>query len=277
MTGRLKGIGIAAAVALSAAALAGIAAPANAATLEQFPARVHAEHPGADYSGQQIIDRDFRGQDLSSANFSGAYLENVDLRNAKLMGADFTGAVLERVNLADANLAQATFENAMLHSVPAIRATLANADLRHAHIARVDFGFADLTGADLTGSEVMNSHLTGAILRDSALVRTKLIGVDLTGADFAGADLTGIRAQVANEVDGVGLIPRPAAGHSHDGGDVAVSWPVPRPTGMAISYSAQPGSMFSVGRTEVRVLATSEGMDPVDIGSFHVNVTAAEG
>ncbi|MEL6605678.1 MAG: pentapeptide repeat-containing protein [Cyanobacteria bacterium J06614_10] len=47
----------------------------------------------ADFSGEILRGRSYRGQNLSGANFSGAWIQSTDFSEANLTGADFTGAI----------------------------------------------------------------------------------------------------------------------------------------------------------------------------------------
>jgi uncharacterized protein YjbI with pentapeptide repeats len=71
--------------------------------------------PGANHSGQTLVQPDFSHQDLTNANFSNAHLTSPNFIGANLTGANFSGATIDTANSLSPDFSFANLTNACFH------------------------------------------------------------------------------------------------------------------------------------------------------------------
>ncbi|MDY7094528.1 MAG: pentapeptide repeat-containing protein [Acidobacteriota bacterium] len=165
-----------------------------------------ATHSGADYSGQDLQDRNFSNQDLAGANFTGADLQGATFAGADLQGADFTAANL---GLSPSNQRPASFSRANLDGACFNQSLMVRTDFQFASLNCSVFASTDLTTvifgpvikAAAPGGECRTTF-TGSVLgcefvpqwKDLNLNRATVQGCadDLQGADLSGGWLQGV-------------------------------------------------------------------------------------
>jgi len=112
--------------------------------IESGPARWNKwreEHPEL---RPDLIEADFRGENLTGANLHRANLSRSNLTLSRLSGADLRDADLGEANLTGANLSQADLSDAYLIQANFVGANLTDTDLHGAYIGGTKFGDNDL-------------------------------------------------------------------------------------------------------------------------------------
>jgi uncharacterized protein YjbI with pentapeptide repeats/beta-lactamase regulating signal transducer with metallopeptidase domain len=145
---------------------------------------------GADYSGQNLTGRSFRGRRLTGADFSNANLQRTDFSRSVLVGIDFSGSDLRGASFAGA--------------------VMTGCDLSKTNLQDVDFQGVQMTGCDIdarallptqarwvvagcrTGCDLNHANLEGASLRGVSLTADDLSGADLRGSDLSGSTFTDV-------------------------------------------------------------------------------------
>jgi uncharacterized protein YjbI with pentapeptide repeats len=155
----------------------------HASTAEELPDDLRcADLQGADFTGLDLIQRDFSGADLRRARFDRAELGQADFVGADLRGASFRGADLVQGTVADADARGASFRGAELGQADLSRTRFSGADLGSAELDQARLRDADLRDARLTGASLIQADLRGADLRGASLWWVLTIQADLTGA-----------------------------------------------------------------------------------------------
>jgi uncharacterized protein YjbI with pentapeptide repeats len=150
---------------------------------------------GPDLSGANLS-----GLNLMEANFREANLSGANLRKADLFGAYLSGANLRAANLSGANLRAANLMEANLRKANLSGKNLIEANLREANLSGANLRKADLSGADLMEANLREANLSGANLREA-----RLFGANLRGANLRGANLIEANLREANLSGGANL------------------------------------------------------------------------
>ena len=155
----------------------------HASTAEELPDDLRcADLQGADFTGLDLVQRDFSGADLRGARFDRADLSQADFVGAALRGASFRDADLVQATVTDADARGASFRGAKLGQADLRRTRLSRADLGSAELDQARLRDADLRDARLAGASLIQADLRGADLRGASLWWVLTIQADLTGA-----------------------------------------------------------------------------------------------
>jgi uncharacterized protein YjbI with pentapeptide repeats len=168
---------------------------------------------------------DLSGLDLREVNFKGAWLECADFRNANLSGADLAGAVLAharfegaiaigtkfcKANLGKALLAGAVFDDSDFSGATLMGCTFAGTQMRRARIftkcqsAGYDLGRADWQGAQAASQNLYKLDLKGMRFPEADFTSATFVECDLSGVDLHGATLQSATFLTTN-LDGADL------------------------------------------------------------------------
>lgn len=152
---------------------------------------------GANFSGQDLKERDFSRKDLNNSDFRNADLSGSNLFKTNLNGSLFDNALLVGANLSGASLRQVDFENADLTGAQLVDADLTGANLQNASIISADltrarFESADISRTNFADANLNRSNLSGSFGQEASFARTfigqaKLVEAQMRGADFSNA------------------------------------------------------------------------------------------
>lgn len=120
-----------------------------------FPALADFSPP-LSFSGGNIKNKDFSGQNLQTAEFAGTNMRNISFEGANLQGSVFSTSIMTQVNL---------------HG-------------------------ADLTLAMVDQVQIIDSDLSDAVFTDALMLRTFFKNVNIAGADFSNTILDGKQVQI---------------------------------------------------------------------------------
>lgn len=110
----------------------------------------NALHTGADYSNQDLHDRNFSNQNLTGANFTGANLKGAVFKGANLSGADFS-------------LAQFGTSPTSRFTTSFTQANLENACFAGAIISTAEFEFANVPCTVFDNTDISNARFGPSI------------------------------------------------------------------------------------------------------------------
>lgn len=120
------------------------------------------------YSGQNLENQHFAGQDLRGSDFSDANLRKANFARATLYGTNFSGANVEGANFTKAKLNKADFSNAKIQGANFHQAKLQCTKFPKSSIDNtssipwVDFSKAEIQGANFTDAVLNHADFTGA-------------------------------------------------------------------------------------------------------------------
>lgn len=185
---RERALGPLAAVAVAAAMVTAVAAPARATvtcpTVDQTTGQVTpAPSAGVDWQGCDLSHASMAQADLAGANLQGATLANAYMPNANL-----TGANLSNATMTSAEMAGGTFVNVLMTSSNLLGADLDSSNLR---------------SAVLTGASAFGTHFIGDAFEGANLQNIDLSQADVTAANFFGASLQGATTQNTTWTDAI--------------------------------------------------------------------------
>ena len=195
---RARTFRLAAALGLTAAALAMWTGPGSAATCPTVDPSTGVVTP-APSAGVQWACCDLSGAKMSGGNLSSADLTNTNLTGATLTGTDLISADLTNANLTDADLMQAilsgtTLAGATLTGVSSGYISGTPSSLPSGWILASNYligpganlHYAHLGADDLTGVDLSNANLADAVLANDTLTGASLAGATTTGVSSSG-------------------------------------------------------------------------------------------
>ena len=147
---------------------------------------------GISLMGNNLINWEFQGQNLTNAFFnysdlSGANLSQTTLTNASFAGASLTGAVLSGATVSGADFSYTKgLTQAQLKSTQSYNNDLSGIKLKGTNLSGWDLNGQTLVFASFDSADLRNANLSGSNIRVASFA-----GADLRAADFTNSDIRG--------------------------------------------------------------------------------------
>lgn len=152
--------------------------------------RLEASHKaGEKLDGEQFIDLDLSGIDLSAGVLQNCHFEHCQLKNAKLTGALLSGGRFSGCDFTLADLQQAVLDGSTFKACTFSQGKLGKASLEAVHAEQCPFDGADLTQARAPRAQFVDCRFAGAQLLQADFTAARWQQCDLSATDLQEARL----------------------------------------------------------------------------------------